>query len=223
MCHHGATGRTGSPLMIPADHRANRSARRTPSCARRGIATYWIIGLVPAALALTVLLTDYGNVWLAREELENAVEAGALAGAKQWGDRSNAGAAGIANRTLAHNAAKTYAEANTILGQTFTVNANNNVAATNNNNVCPGDVLLGRVLLVGAGPFYDFNASVSPGASPAFATRRGCRVSATTTVNSLWVGFGVGPYTIRATAVARYAGGGAAKLISTEGDLSPCL
>lgn len=203
-------------------HSRSRTSKyaATPLANRRGVATFWIIGLTPAFLGLIVLVTDYGNLWLAHEDLQNAVDAAALAGAKQWGDLSDVGGLGIVNRSLAHNAAEEYAEANTVLGQTIDIDDNDNVAAVNNNNNCPGDVLLGTATPIFGTPYYDFNSFGGPNPIP--ATSRSCRVSATVTVNSLWETFGVGPYTVRATATALYSGGGAAQLISTQTDTGPC-
>jgi hypothetical protein len=60
-------------------------ARPSP---RRGWATLWLIIWLPALLALFCALICIANLWLARVEAENAMEAAALAAVKQWGDAS---------------------------------------------------------------------------------------------------------------------------------------
>ncbi len=49
--------------------------------ARRGAATLWIILCLPAVLCLIGVVVETGNLLLARIELTNALEAGALSGA----------------------------------------------------------------------------------------------------------------------------------------------
>ena len=53
---------------------------------RRGWATLWLIIWLPALLALFCALIGIANLWLARVELENSMEAAALAAVKHWGD-----------------------------------------------------------------------------------------------------------------------------------------
>ncbi len=60
--------------------------RRSPRSTRRGWATLWLIIWLPALLALFCAMIGIANLWLARVELENSMEAAALAAVKQWGD-----------------------------------------------------------------------------------------------------------------------------------------
>src|SRR5947208_6071110 len=53
---------------------------------RRGSATLWMVIWLPCLLVLFCVLVGVANLWLARIELENALEAAALAAVKQWGD-----------------------------------------------------------------------------------------------------------------------------------------
>jgi Flp pilus assembly protein TadG len=177
---------------------------------RRGIATFWVIATGPVLLALLVLVTDVANVWLARVELKNAVEAGALAGADVWGDGSN----DAANRTAAHAAAESLAEANLVLGAAIDVDANDNPANTNNNAAlqCAGAVLLGTY--TAATESFDANSG------PAAADQRACRVHATAAVPSLWLGF-AGPYGVQASATAVADGSGGARLVRVTSGTCP--
>jgi hypothetical protein len=176
----------------------------------RGIATLWIIIAGPAMLALLVLVTDIANLWLARVELENAVEAGALAGANVWGD----GADDPANRTAAHFTAEAVAEANLVVGETFDVDANDDPSAPNNNALvqCSGTVLLGT--------YSTATQSFDPAASPASPDERACRVEAAATVPSLWMGF-AGPFEARASATAVADGAGNVKLVRVSSGVCP--
>ena len=53
---------------------------------RRGSATLWLIIWIPALMVLFLALTGVANLWLARVEVENGLEAAALAAVKHWGD-----------------------------------------------------------------------------------------------------------------------------------------
>jgi len=53
---------------------------------RRGISLLWLILVFPVLLAFLALVVEIGNLWLARLELEQAVESNALAAVKEWAD-----------------------------------------------------------------------------------------------------------------------------------------
>jgi Flp pilus assembly protein TadG len=52
----------------------------------RGSATIWLIAALPVLLILFCFVINIAQQWLARVELENALEAAALAAVKEWGD-----------------------------------------------------------------------------------------------------------------------------------------
>lgn len=61
--------------------------RRFHYCShRRGSATLWLIIWLPCLLTLFCVLVGVANLWLARVELENSLEAAALAAVKHWGE-----------------------------------------------------------------------------------------------------------------------------------------
>jgi Flp pilus assembly protein TadG len=68
--------------MLP--HSVRRNLPRL--AARRGSATLWMLIWVPCLLVLLSVLLNVANLWLARVELETALEAAALAAVKEWGD-----------------------------------------------------------------------------------------------------------------------------------------
>ncbi len=53
---------------------------------RRGSATIWLIVVLPVLLVLFCFVINIAQQWLARVELENALETAALAAVKEWGD-----------------------------------------------------------------------------------------------------------------------------------------
>lgn len=83
-----------------------RTTHRTPPCAealagnqpatidrrrmppRRGVATLWLILFLPVFLIALCVVVDVGTIWLARAELEDGLEAAAIAGVMVWEDEN---------------------------------------------------------------------------------------------------------------------------------------
>jgi Flp pilus assembly protein TadG len=63
-------------------------------------------------LTILYVVIQVAQLWLAREKLENAIEAAALAATKQWGDTGG----GSANVAAAQARGEAYAMANTVNG-----------------------------------------------------------------------------------------------------------
>jgi len=57
------------------------------SNSRRGIATLWPILFSGAMLLILCFVVEIAHLWLTRVELENSLEAAALAAVKEWGRR----------------------------------------------------------------------------------------------------------------------------------------
>lgn len=53
---------------------------------RRGVALLWLIIALPALLLFLVMVVEIGNLWLARLELEQSLEANALAAVHEWAE-----------------------------------------------------------------------------------------------------------------------------------------
>lgn len=103
---------------------------------RRGISTVWIIASVPALLTLLCLVLEVANLWLARVELKNAVDAAALSGVKTWGEGSSTAAARTETQSTA--------AMNTVVGTAVALDLNSG-AGTNGNGANTGDILLGTI------------------------------------------------------------------------------
>ena len=153
--------------------RPRKIAGRLP---RRAVATVWIVGFGPAMLALLVLVTEISSMWLARVELETAVESGALACVKVWGGLPDTSAS---DRTTAAAAGVRFTQANTVLGNMITTTPS---------------VTFGS---------YSSGTFTAAGQTIPNDGRRACIVYATVSVPGLWDGFG-GPRSIQARATARY-------------------
>jgi hypothetical protein len=158
----------------------------------------WVIAAAPALRVLFALVTEVGNIWLARIELSNAVEAAALAGAQAWGD---APADNYASRVNARNRALDFSQLNWVHGQPPVTALNNNGSGLdnddNNNQSCAGSViLLGSLSAAG---ILDTTAS-----NPIPPDQRACRVDATTQVKPLWGAILCGPTTVQNSATAKF-------------------
>jgi len=110
---------------------------------RRGVATLWLILALPVLVLLLGVVIEIGNIWLARVELENALEAAALAGVKEWGD------AGGGDTQTARNVAITYAASNTVTGTAVAITSNYQspppAGFRNQNATCTGDLIFGTI------------------------------------------------------------------------------
>lgn len=119
---------------------------------RAGISTIWMIVALPAVMTVFVLVLDIGNIWLARSELKNALDASALSGVQTWGNGGSTAQA----RFDANDASS----ANTVLGTVVALNttqggcANGNVSST-------GEIILGTITDNGLTNVFDCSGSPS--------------------------------------------------------------
>lgn len=121
------------------------------SARRRGIATIWIVVAMPVIVTLLIVVLDTANVWLAKSELKNAMDAAALSGAKTWGE----GGSTLSARQAANRAAGI----NTVLGTTLTLSTTEG-GCTNNNTSSAGEIVLGA--LSDTGTTLEFNCNATP-------------------------------------------------------------
>lgn len=175
-----------------------RSARRL-SRERRGLATLWLIVAGPALMTLLIFVSDVANIWLARVELENALEAAALAGVKNWGDN------GYPNTQPARDVAVSYALANTIVGTPLVITTNYDSGGGANQNGPQSGNLIFAAVTTGTSP-YNLNAGIVGSCSPgSFGGAVIAQSSAPvpSLADSLF-GVPLGPYSVQSQATARY-------------------
>ncbi|MFM7071889.1 MAG: TadE/TadG family type IV pilus assembly protein [Planctomycetota bacterium] len=70
-----------SPHPKRADHRVRMR--------RSGVATLWLILFIPVFLIALCVVIDVGTIWMARAELEDGLEAAAIAGVVVWEDAND--------------------------------------------------------------------------------------------------------------------------------------
>jgi Flp pilus assembly protein TadG len=184
--------------------------------ARRGAATLWIILCLPAVLCLIGVVVETGNLLLARIELTNALEAGALSGVDEWSDFGNT----PANRTASRSRAVALVASNTMTGTSLSgaVSANGGGGGANENSTCTGNVV---ILGSGSNAALDFNAGTDPTLPGRYFA---VRVQASMSVNSIigtLCGVAVGPFNVTTEATAGKLGGGITKLYSPSSVICP--
>jgi len=75
---------------------------------RKGISALWVILTIPVFLILLAVVLNIANLWLARVDLENSLEAAALAAVQEWG-RTNGG-----STVIPRQVGQAYAAANPV-------------------------------------------------------------------------------------------------------------
>jgi len=128
---------------------------------------------MPIFVFLFVGVVMIGNIWLARVELENALEAAALAAVQEWGS------SGGGNTLVPRGVGVAYAAANTISGVPVVIGANYDgmTGGVNQNELCDptkphpitgipgGNLVFGAVTIDNPGTpseFVRFNAGIGP-------------------------------------------------------------
>ena len=185
---------SSSPLK---PFRSNRKPRLR-SRRRRGIAALWVILVTPAFLLLLCFVADIGKLWLARTELENGLEAAALAGVRSWGEASGGPTA------AARGTAVEYAAANVAAGQTISIASNfGPLSPPNENASATGDLLFGSATQAGNAWIFDSNGTPDCNLGRPYAVR--AQGSATvTSFSDGFLGMSVGPYAVSAETTAIY-------------------
>ncbi len=183
------------PLVIAAASRRAHSLHAP----RRGIATIWVLTALPVVLTLLVMIVDGGNLWVARMELRNALDAAALSAAKTWGETSNTAQA----RLDAQDAFNT----NTILGNQYSLSTSNGGGCGNGNSSpsATAEILLGSITSIGSGFAIDYTGTpVCPGGTFGVRTRKAVSVPS---VASAFLGLSINPYQVTCESYAQFACG----------------
>lgn len=102
-------------------HAQRHTTNRTAS-PRRGIATLWLILSLPVFLTLFCFVVDIANIWLARIELKNALDATSLASVQIWGETSNP--SDPSDTLYARSVGVEFAQANLVAGSPLVIGTN---------------------------------------------------------------------------------------------------
>lgn len=119
-----------SQLRNPGPALKGPARGRRTSRARGGFVTVWVILMVALLTVVLGVVIEITHQWLARVELENALEASALAAVKEWGDANGAGGTLIPRQIGVQ-----FAGLNTINGIPVEIGTNLGTNPTNNPNL----------------------------------------------------------------------------------------
>lgn len=122
-------------------------ARAALAKRRRGGATLWLILAIPVLLVALCLVLEIGNLRVARIELENAMEAAALAAAQEWGRHQPAQSTGWTQTPRNYGVA--YAAANQVRGASVSILTNYDPSRSPNENAsytdASGNLVFGAI------------------------------------------------------------------------------
>ena len=129
---------------------------------RRAVVTLWTLLMLPVLLVLFAVVVEGVHLWLARVELENAMEAAALAAVKEWAAWPSGPGPGWTQP--ARIVGQQYAAANTILRTPVEIETNQGVfdplTNPNENLRCEGHLIFGAI--TEQEPAYVFEADQAP-------------------------------------------------------------
>jgi len=186
----------------------HRHTQSPPVTNRRGVITLWIIVSLPVIFLLLGVVVDSARLWIARIELNNAVKAAALSGAKTWGEGGSTSDARLDAQTagLANTVHGQLSNPDATLAVPVTLDLNESVGNPNDNAAIDGELVLGGVNKASS-PFLFF-PDTDPVANNA-NYHTSVLAQKSLEIHSIWgTVFGsFGPYTIRSRAVAIYDDG----------------
>lgn len=197
---------------------------------RRGVATMWFLAGFSVLFVLFLFLIELGSLWTARVEVENSLEAAALAAAESWGTSAGAPMANWTN--TARLRGQTLAAANNVNGNPVVIGTNLGTydLGTNpneNSAYLPAPGAIGNLVfgsVTEMGNTVTFDATFAPqcgGATEIF----GVRAQATIAVPSLfgsYFGLSYSTYNVTVNATAIYdCGNGLSRLVRVDNYIHP--
>ena len=139
---------------------------------REGLAVVWLVLMLPLLFLMLCFVVEIGNLWLARAELETALESSALAAVKEWGD-----AGGASGTLTSRQVGQTVAAANFVRGTSVVIGTNYIAATAGNPNGNLDGTFPTANLVFGAltstSPTVVFTSGVAPSCSASSGTSAG--------------------------------------------------
>jgi Flp pilus assembly protein TadG len=173
---------------------------------RRGAATLWMVLWLPCLLILFGMMIGVANLWLARVELESALEASALAAVQEWQAQANGSGDHSDDISIARQVGAAYAAANRVRGKELALatNQGGGLNNPNQNASCDGDLVFGAIDTSSVGP-VTFDAGLGPDCnlSRSFAVRAQKSLNVPPLGRAL-LSAGLGPFAVRGKATAVY-------------------
>lgn len=149
-------------------------------------------------MLMLFFVSDAGKIWIARIELENALEAAALAGVRTWGEA--AGGPTAAARAVAVE----YASVNTVDGQSLAIASNLNAGNPPNQNASPtGNLVFGSATQSGTNWIFDSGTAPNCGADRSYSIRAQAKAPVTSFCNG-YLGLPFGTYEVEVETTVIY-------------------
>ncbi|MFI4876376.1 MAG: TadE/TadG family type IV pilus assembly protein [Blastopirellula sp. JB062] len=192
---------------------------------RRGASVLWLIVFMPLALTGLIFTIEIGRLWLARAEVENALESGALAAVIEW-ERLDPNT--VLSTETARQAAADLAATNTVLGAPFAFadpnlnfspcNLGNGQVFCNGNDQLDGELVFGAITQIQPTVVFDPEANpLLPNHFHAVLVRSAFSVPSQISLG----GYSLGPYSVQAESVAMVDSNGQARLVRIDSIASP--
>lgn len=184
----------GMPTFHTRDSRHTARPLRGTRARRGGGVALWFLIVSPLFIAALVMVVDLGHLWLSRIELENAVAAASLAGARSvWDAAQDSDVPGSSEkRAAARQVAARFLGANSVAGTSLQLHPDGATPPPEDRaRLVERIILLGDVDL-GTHTFH---------LSPSEIENRGCHVKAVVAIDSLCLGI-EGFYSLEAAATA---------------------
>ena len=169
---------------------------------RRGVATLWLILALPLFLIILGALLEIANLWLARIELKNGLDAASLAAVKEWAESP-----GGTDTQPARAVGVNFATANNAGGQPIPLSDNYLMAGGVNENDTNDDGLVFGAVDTSDLTNIEFDAGEVPSCNILSDPIFGVRAQSNIPVNSIFanlLGLPLGPYSIEAKSDAIY-------------------
>ncbi len=202
------SGMATHPFITAEQMAPGQAPIRSGHRPRRGVVTLWTLLMVPVMLVLFAVVVEGVHLWLARVELENALEAAALAAVKEWAETPLTVPIASGWTNGARTVGQQYAAANTINQTSVPIDANigtfDPTSNPNENGPCGGDLIFGAIV---SAPPYVFASNLVPSCvvdEPDYAVRAQAEYTVPSLIGGfLGINFG-GPFTVSAQTTAMY-------------------
>ncbi|UUO07963.1 pilus assembly protein TadG-related protein [Blastopirellula sp. J2-11] len=206
--------------------RKNHQRRSITRRSRRGVSVLWLIVIMPLALTGLIFTIETGRLWLARAEVEDALEAAALAGVIEWDQTLEVN--NQISTQIPRQMAAEMAESNTVQGINFAFSdpdlnylpyeVGQIQTHLNGNKQASGELIFGAITQTQPTVIFDPEANpLLPTYYRAVLARSAFQIPSQCSLG----GFSLGPFTIQSETVAMIDEAGRARIVRIDAIATP--